>query len=262
MHPVVEQILAFFSNLLRNSFLTGKHHMLASFDSGTIAYDKADLHQITNKVRTAYQGSSFNSNEFLNDASYEIVKAIQERDGRDLPMPLLEAIFAAVFDLIHAEFFLLEISDAKDGWEQKLDLMQEHELKKWFARRLHFIENSDILFTDASEKLIILFTGLIKNIPLTPTNDIDSSILHLEAPLMSLIDDPAKSIERTVATLFDKDISDAELFHDTREQLFHNIKLASGYDPCHGAASSSTGASANGQRIKRAKMISCCSTAI
>ncbi len=234
MHSVVEQILGFFSNLIRNAFLTGKHRMLARFDPGTAQYEQAGLREVTDRLRSAYRGSQFNSNEFLNEASFDIAMAVQDRVGRELSMPLKEAIFSAVFDLIHSEFFILEISDAKEGWEKKLDLLEQYELKKWLKRRLEFIENSDQLFAEASEKLVILFAGIVKNIHNPPMDDAEHTFLLLEAPLMSLMDDPAKTIERTVATLFDKDISDAELFHDTREQLFHNIKLASGYDPCHG----------------------------
>ena len=40
---------------------------------------------------------------------------------------------------------------------------------------------------------------------------------------------PTKSLAGSLTPL-----TDAELLHETREQLFHNIKLASGYDPCHG----------------------------
>ncbi len=236
MHPVIEQILAFFSNLARNSFLTSKHHLLASFDPGTAQYEQAGLSAFADKLRAAYQGSRFNSNEFLNEASFEITMAVEKRHGRDLPMPLKEAIFSAVFDLIHAEFFFLEISDAKEGWEKKFDLKQEHELKIWLKRRLHFIENSDQLFEEASEKLTILFAGIVKDIPNPPADDVDSSILHLEAPLMTLMNDPAQTIERTVSTLFDKDITDSDLFLETREQLWHNLTLASGYDPCHGGS--------------------------
>lgn len=198
--------------------------------------EQDDLRELAHRVRRAYQDSPFNSNKFINDASYETTMAVQMRCDRDLPMVLMEAIFDAAFELIHAEFFLLKISDGKDGWEQNFDLMEAHEITQWLKRRLNFIENSERLFVEASEKLVILFTGIVKDIPLPPVDDADNSILHLEAPLMTLLDDPALSIERTFSTLFDKDITDAELFHDTREQLWHNITLASGYDPCHGGS--------------------------
>ena len=195
--------------------------------------EQGNLLALTEQVRSAYRGSPFNSNEFLNEASYEIVKTAQERSGRELPMVLMEAIFTAVFELIHTEFFLLEIGEETKDWQKQLDLKEEHELKKWLMRRLHFIGDHD-LFVQACEKLIILFVGIIKDLPRFPDEEIVSSTIQLDAPLLTLMVDPAKGIESTVITMFDKDIIDQELLHNTREQLFHNLKFASGFDPCHG----------------------------
>ena len=196
--------------------------------------EQDDLRVLADQVRNSYQGTAFNSNEFLNEAAYAIAKAVDKRTSSNLPMELLEAIYSTAFALIHEEFFILEISEGNKDWEKQFDLKEGHLLKIWLKRHLNFIENSDEYFVQACEKLVILFTGIIKEINLPTGGDTGTSFLHLDAQITTLLKDTALCVERTVVTMFDKDIGDKELFEENRNQLWHNLILASGYDPCHG----------------------------
>jgi len=233
MHPVIEQILLFFSSLFRNAFLTGKHRLASSLDTGTRHTDQANLAALAAKVRTAYRGSQFCDNDYLQDSAAEIAITVQNTNGA-LPEPLLDAIYSASYDVLHTEFFVLNITDPEKDWWQSLDFKQEQELKQLLRRRLQFVENSEKLFTEAIEKLIIIFTCITEEMSFPP--DADSSTIHIEAPFLTLMRDAVCSIEQTVTNMLDKGISDADLFYDTRQQLWHNIRLASGYDPCHGGS--------------------------
>jgi len=195
--------------------------------------ERDDISALREQVRTLYEGSIFADNDFLNEAAYQITNSVRTSVTHPLPDQLLEAIFQAVFEIIDNEFFLY-FSDPTNNWEKKLDLKQAHELSQFLRRHLHFIENADDYFISACEKLTFLFEGIVKGISLVPGSESSSSSLQLDAPLMNLMDDPALTIERTVATMFDKDMCDKQLFEETRQQFLHNLTLASGHDPYKG----------------------------
>lgn len=192
--------------------------------------EQDDIADLREQVRTLYEGSIFTDNDFLNEAAYQIANAVRERVAHPISDELLEAIYQAAFEIIDQEFFLY-FSDPTKDWEKKLDLKQAHEFTQWLKRHLHFIENADDYFIAACEKLVLLFEGIVKGISLVPNSEGTNSFLQLDAPLLNLMDDPALIIERTVATLFDKDMCDKKLFEETRQQFLHNITLASGHDP-------------------------------
>lgn len=188
-HPVVSQITRFFSDLTRNTYLTGKHRLVASVSSGTSAHDQAALNALAAEVRERYRNSPFTDNDFINETAYEITLAVQERAVAKFPMPLLEAVFDVAFQIINVEYFI-EVSAQKDGWAQNLDLKGAHELTLWLKRHQHFINNSDELFAQIREKLIILLGGLVGHIDQLPDAITDHACMSFDAPIMTLMDDP------------------------------------------------------------------------
>lgn len=192
--------------------------------------EQDDIAGLREKVYSLYEGSLYTDNDFLNEAAFQIANIVRERAAYPLPNELLEAIYQAAFAIIDQEFFLY-FSDASNNWEQELDLKQAHELSQFLKRHLRFIENADDYFVQACVKLSLLFEGIVKEISMVPATEDSFSFLQLETPLMNLMTDPVLTIERTVVTLFDKDISDKQLFEETRQQLIHNLSLASGQGP-------------------------------
>ncbi len=236
MEKVVEKVLAGIERLLGNLFLTGSHRFTAMFRAGTRQRDMDDLTALVERVRGAYWGSPFNSNDFLQQSAADVVFAVQESSEQALPMPLLEAIYSAAFDILHKNFFLLSISEGKPGWDQSLDFQEEQEVKAVFNRRMRFIENAEEMFPEAIHKLAAVFTGTIETASVPSQEDDDTATLNLEAPLLTFVDDAPLAIERIVTGIVQMDGGSTDLFHDLRNQLWRNMALASGYDPCHGGS--------------------------
>ncbi len=196
--------------------------------------DKEDeeLRQLHHAVRKGYDGSIFGDNDLFNKVAYEIAMDVKAKVVQPLSMPLLEAIYEASFAILNTEFFMT-VEEIEKDWEKKFDLQEADDIRILLKRRLSFLDNHNQAFIDACKKLVILFTGILKNLPALPPEDNGATRgLKFETPLLELADDPAQIMERTIVTLFDKDIVDPEIFHDTREQIIHNLKLASGFDPC------------------------------
>lgn len=157
------------------------------------------------------------------DFVLDIVEDIQ-RD-RELPEALRYA-------LVHIIDHLLSF-DALTGLPEApaADRLSPEEgvaLRSRLWRLLRSIEDWDRLSGLWRDKIVILFSGIHECLPRSALKQSAADAPTVSVPLIDLVEDPADVVERTVATMYDDDITLAHLFEDVREQLERNLCAVSG----------------------------------
>ena len=162
-----------------------------------------------------------------------VLSACRNDEGVSPPYPVLQALYDTCKELMAAEFFWFP--DLEDDFDKWTGLEESIQLRQFLERKEKLLSHEKEFFEIGCQKIITLFSALLGLLPENmldtdySTNNTES--LSFSVDLIDIIDRPVAAIEGATATFFDKDVYDADLFYDLREQLEHNLYVASGLRP-------------------------------
>lgn len=193
------------------------------------------------EVRSAFEASPFMDAGLLEETVTQILVTACEAAECDPPEETLAVMRDAVTRLVGEEFFLFVCFESPD-WQNRLGLEDALQVKRALARKRRFLNDPERLFETGCRTITLIFASLLEFLPEglrhEPADRTEaSSSVTFGADLVELMERPAAAIEGTVATLFDKEVREGDLFAEVRARLEHNLYAASGLDPASKAAS-------------------------
>ena len=196
--------------------------------------EKRELRSLYEQINTLFSKSSFMDVEILKDIAGMVAGNAIERTEHADAINITDTVSDAVLHLIGEEFFSFPQYD-QEFWSKPVGFEEGVPLKHFLERKRRLFENTDALFGTACSTIETIFAEIVHALPTTPmpvsTSGTHAGTLNFSVMLVDVIHDPAAAIERAIRSIFDKSIVDADLFHDLRGQLHHNLLVASGIDP-------------------------------
>jgi len=170
--------------------------------------------------------------EFIVDIIFEACESYGGVPGT----PLGEALYQTIERLLAFDSFTLALPSESDL--ESLTVDEGVRLRATLRAHERFLSAHERLIPIWRDKLVWLFSGMLGYVPTSAFIDVredgapdEDSIVLPEARLYDLCDNLPEVIERLIATFFDTDITEADLFSPMRERLEHNLLVASGIEP-------------------------------
>jgi len=197
--------------------------------------EREQLLDLYNRVSELFENSPFMSQDLLEEIIDQVGTQACERAGYVPSGAFLLAMDDSLAELIGSEYFWFPVLSEEDI-NIKFDIEQAHLLKKYLEQKERFFDDNEALILLGCDKLAYIFSVVLKKLPRMARSSYDTTSTHnksassqsFEIYLSSILDEPAEVIEYITRHFFDKDIQDAGLFNSMREQLEHNVCIASG----------------------------------
>jgi hypothetical protein len=198
--------------------------------------ERTETLSLLRRVEGRQRDSPFGTDEAISRFVVDIIFEACE-ESRGIPgVPMGEALYGLVKDLLHHEAMIGELPDASEI--ASITIEEGVHYRAAFKRHERFLEAHTRLLPMWRGKLLALFRGFIEYFPESAFTDVnedgtadDDSIVLPEARAYDLCENLPELILRTMRTFFDDDITDAHLFEPLREQFDRNLAYASGLDP-------------------------------
>ncbi len=194
--------------------------------------ERRETRELHEEVKRLYEASPYVGSEAANTFIYEIVVEACDRAGVVPTIPLGEALFETVRGLLATEGSIYGFPEVDFAGEMTLE--EGVALRSYLHRKRRFLSDHERLLAIWREKLLWLFSGILGCMPSSLFGDpdeADSLVPEFSAPLIDLCEAPAEVIERTMATFYDEDVTNARLFDPIRERLDRNALVASRIPP-------------------------------
>jgi hypothetical protein len=192
--------------------------------------DTLDLYARATRARA---DSPLGNDEEIGSFLIDLIFEICERRGVTPSVPLGEALWSAIRQLLYLEGFIVELPE-KSSLEH-LTIEEGVELRTMLNQHLRFLADHERLLPIWWEKLVWLFSGTLEYFPLSAFTDIDEkgvasddSIVLPEAKAYDLCDNLPEVVERLMLTFYDSDVTNANLFQTLRERFDVNALSLSG----------------------------------
>lgn len=189
-----------------------------------------DLYERVERVRN---DSPLADDDEIGSFLIDLIADICEKHGVTPSVPLGEALWEALWQLLYLEGFVVELPEKSSL--AHLTIEEGVELRTRLNQHLRFLADHERLLPIWREKLVWLFSGTLEYFPLSAFTDIDEqgiahddSIVLPEARAYDLCDNLAEMVERLMLTLYDSDVRNANLFQPLRERFDENALTLSG----------------------------------
>lgn len=180
--------------------------------------------------------SPLNTEEKVNNFIIDVIAEACAEHGTLPGIPLGEALFYVIRTLLKADSIIGELPTESEI--RHLSIEEGVRLRATFRRYERFLATPDRLLAIWRTKLVWLFKGLLEYFPESAFIDIDEkglanddSVVFPRARAFDLCDNLPEVIQRIIATLFDEDVVEAQLFVPERDIFNRNLLRASGYSP-------------------------------
>ncbi len=180
--------------------------------------------------------SPLNTEDKVNNFIIDVIADACSEHGTLPGIPLGEALFYAIKTLLKDDSIIGELPTESEICH--LSIEEGVRLRAAFRRYERFLATPDRLLAIWQAKLIWLFRGLLGYFPESAFIDVnengqgaDDSVVFPKAQAFDLCDNLPEVIQRIIATLFDEDVVEAQLFAPERDIFNRNLLKASGYSP-------------------------------
>lgn len=180
--------------------------------------------------------SPLNTEEKVNNFIIDVIAEASAEHGTLPGIPLGEALFYVIKTLLKADSIIGELPTESEI--RHLSIEEGVRLRAAFRRYERFLATPDRLLAIWRTKLVWLFKGLLEYFPESAFIDVDEkglanddSVVFPRARAFDLCDNLPEVIQRIIATLFDEDVVEAQLFVPERDIFNRNLLRASGYSP-------------------------------
>lgn len=213
----------FSSNL--GNFLRGSPHRAEAEETRRL-YDQA---------RALWEASALSDPARETDFIIDIILEAGQRAGGHPTIPLGEALFGLLLNLIREDGLLFRFPEVTSF--EALSIDEGIALRKRLRRIERFFANEPFYLDIWQEKIIRIIEGIVGYLPDSflaedrAAYDASGEPAPLNVPLIELCHDPAEVVERTIFTLFSDDVFDAGIFEPLRERYDINLLIASGINP-------------------------------
>ncbi len=188
------------------------------------------------RVKSALADSPFADEKRLNGFIVDLIYEICERRGVTPSLPLGEALFATIKNLLLLDGIVIQLPE--ESALPKLTVEESVLLRATWNRNLRFHADRERLLTIWRDKLVWAFSGMLEYFPLSAFTDIDEkgvaaddSVVLPEARAYDLCDNLPEVLDRLLLTFYDDDVMNAHLFGLLRERFDDNAFRASGIPP-------------------------------
>jgi hypothetical protein len=203
-------------------------NLRAAFVGSMLDRDRTEARDLHYRVTRAYDSSPYAEEHGEIDFVQEVVEEASRRAGRMPSIALQAALHEVVWRLLMEEPVIYGMPDRPD-----FDHLSIAQLQEWRA----FLQVKERVLSDPSfyvdvwrEKIIWILEGLMHHLPSFAFAESDGD--DEPAPYMVSIIDvcsrPAEAVERTMATMYDDDVTRAGLFNQVRQRLDDNLLRVSG----------------------------------
>lgn len=189
------------------------------------------------KLRQHSQWASpLNTEAKVNNFIIDVIADACSEHGTLPGIPLGEALFYAIKTLLEEDSIIGKLPNESEI--SHLSIEESVRLRAAFRRYERFLATPDRSLAIWQAKLVWLFRGLLGYFPDSAFIDVnengqtdDDSVVFPKAQAFDLCDNLPEVIQRIIATLFDEDVVEAQLFAPERDIFNRNLLRASGYSP-------------------------------
>ena len=210
---------------LRAAF--GWSNTRAAFVGSLADRERAETLELYHRVEAAHPRSRYANDEAaLSFTEAVVTEACQYADATPQPA-LYRALLELVWQLLQAEPALFGMPERSTLDNRSI----EHgiALRRLLRKKEAVLGNPQHYEDIWREKVIILIAGFIGELPPAAFGEaLSDGGPAFDVLLVDLCPDPADIVERIMATMYDDDIVQAELFERIRDQFEHNMAAAMG----------------------------------
>lgn len=188
-----------------------------------------ELRALSAEVYQAFKASPYGSEDGLHKTLTMLFRDFSERADIELPDALIDAFVPPLYDLVQEEFF--SVPRAEMHRIARLSMERRTELRRDLRRKQQFLEDADHRFDTGMDAIAQLMAAYLDAVPEWPEPSTTTTELALQTRLVDLMERPARLIEATIGTLFDRALTDDDLFKTVRGSLEWNALTASGIEP-------------------------------
>lgn len=203
-------------------------NLRASFVGSLADRDRTEVRILHQRVSDAYDASPYSEELAEIDFVRELVEDATWRAGRVPSIALREAMHEVVWQLLMEEPVIYGMPDRPDF--DHLSIAQLLEWRAFLLVKERVLSDPKFYLDIWREKIIRILEGLMHHFPsfaFAEANELDQPAPYL----VSLIDvcaQPVDAVERTMATMYDDDVTRAGLFDRVRQRLDDNLLRAAG----------------------------------
>ena len=235
-HPVVDQLLTFFSNLFRNCFQTARHRLLVQLNPGTCGIEQADLNELHREALRLWsenpicpQVNSDIIEEFFEGHFRDIFK-VYEAAGIPLSPELKSIILKVVIEFTKREptLFAAPIEPPNLASSSFKDQSTAKRKLRRYIKHNRELDHYMELWVQDVVKIIYEFLRLLK-LPRLDSSDA-SKILQLETQLFELAEDPGVLIDMCFGFATSESAQKDQFFDSISWKLTYNFNAFMGVD--------------------------------
>ncbi|MEJ0075267.1 MAG: type IV secretory system conjugative DNA transfer family protein [Alphaproteobacteria bacterium] len=183
-----------------------------------------DLHR---HVTHAYESSPYSEEHGEIDFVLEVVQEASRRAGR-VPSPALQAaLHEVVWRLLMEEPVIYGMPGRPDF--EHLSIEQLHEWRAFLRVKERVLRDPNFYIDVWREKVIRILEGQMHHFPsFVFAESDDEEPAPYQVSIVDVCAQPTDAVERTMATMYDDDVTRAGLFDRVRQRLDDNLLRASG----------------------------------
>lgn len=212
-----------FSNILQWS------NLRSSFVGSMAGRERRELKDLYTQVQRAYKRSSFSKDDAAIDFVDGVVDDAFHRAGRMPSQSLRTEFCEVVWRLLHDEPVIVGMPEIPDFAHLSYNSVQA--LKSLLNVKQRVLNDPKFYVELWREKIISVLHGLVGYLPQFVFDQIAKVPTTFSVSLIDICANPADAIERTMATMYDDDVVNSELFALVRKSFEDNLARASGMTP-------------------------------
>jgi hypothetical protein len=191
--------------------------------------ERKELRDLYAQVHRSYKRSTYSQDDAAIDFVDGVVNEAFEGAGRVPPASLRTEFCEVVWQLLHSEPVIVGMPCEPDFAHLSYDSVQA--LKSLLMIKQRVLNDPQFYVNVWREKIIRLLQGLLGYFPPFVFEQTSELPATFSVSLIDVCANPADAIERTMATMYDDDVVQAELFTFVRKSFEDNLARASGMTP-------------------------------
>ncbi|UYN96098.1 MAG: type IV secretion system DNA-binding domain-containing protein [Enhydrobacter sp.] len=179
------------------------------------------------EVRAAHEASNYSHENIVSVVSAVVAERVGEAVELPDSVPLAEALDRCQQEVLGLETTLFTFPEI-DWSTEVLSLREQVDLSRFLRAKQHFLANHERVVEVLVDSLADLFGGLIRALPRTGK---EGATALFTVPLLSVLEDVGKAVDRIVGTAHDRELAELGLCVELRARLYDNVCRASGVAP-------------------------------
>ncbi|WP_157785801.1 type IV secretory system conjugative DNA transfer family protein [Bradyrhizobium liaoningense] len=192
------------------------------------ARDLSETVALYNEVRGAYVASLWAHPQAIEHINTLIAERVEEAVDLPRSTTLLKALDRCQQEILGLETTIFTFPEI-DLKTAILSLKEHVDLRQYLRAKQHFHANDERVAELLMDTLAGLFEAIVSALP-DPPDDTDATP-PLTVPVVCLLRNPGDLVARLIATICQRESSEAGLFLTLQDRLYRNVCLASGVTP-------------------------------